>query len=50
MNTEFWLGNLNLGSPRRRWEDNVRMDLTEIRWEGVELDAFGSRWGLMAGS
>jgi hypothetical protein len=21
--------------PRRRWENNIRMDLREIRWEGV---------------
>jgi hypothetical protein len=21
---------------RRRWEDNIRIDLREIRWEGVE--------------
>jgi len=25
-----------LGRPRRRWEDNIRMDLREIRWEVVE--------------
>jgi len=25
-----------LGSPRRRWEDNIRLDLTEIGWEGVD--------------
>jgi hypothetical protein len=24
------------GRPRRRWEDNMRMDLTERRWEGVD--------------
>jgi hypothetical protein len=24
-----------LGRPRRRWEDNIRMDLREIRWKGV---------------
>jgi len=24
------------GRHRRRWEENVRMDLTEIGWEGVE--------------
>jgi hypothetical protein len=23
-----------LGRPRRRWEDNVKMDLKEIRWKG----------------
>jgi len=25
-----------LGRPRRRWEDNVRMNLREIGWEGVD--------------
>jgi hypothetical protein len=25
-----------LGKPRRRWEDNIRMDLKEIGWEGVD--------------
>jgi hypothetical protein len=24
------------GRPRRRWEDNIRMDLKEIVWEGVD--------------
>jgi hypothetical protein len=24
-----------LGRPRRRWEDNIRMDLKETVWEGV---------------
>jgi hypothetical protein len=24
-----------LGRPRCRWEDNIRMDLREIEWEGV---------------
>jgi hypothetical protein len=23
--------------PRRSWEDNIRMDLREIGWEGVDL-------------
>jgi hypothetical protein len=31
-----------LGGPRRRWEDNVRMDLLEIEWEIYELDLSGS--------
>jgi hypothetical protein len=26
----------SLGKPRRRWEDNIRMDLREIGWEGVD--------------
>jgi hypothetical protein len=25
-----------LGRPRRRWEDGIRMDLTEIGWRSVE--------------
>jgi hypothetical protein len=24
-----------LGRPRRRWEENIRLDLREIRWEVV---------------
>jgi hypothetical protein len=35
-----WAGNVPerkrpLGRPRRRWE-NIRMDLREIGWEGVD--------------
>jgi hypothetical protein len=26
----------SLGIPRRRWEDNIRMDLREIRWSGID--------------
>jgi hypothetical protein len=25
-------GKRPLGRPRRRWEDNMKVDLTEIRW------------------
>jgi hypothetical protein len=25
-----------LGRPRRRWEDNIKIDLREIRWSGVD--------------
>ena len=25
-----------LGRPRRRWEDNIKMDLKEIGWEDVD--------------
>jgi hypothetical protein len=25
-----------LGRPRYRWEDNIKMDLKEIGWEGAE--------------
>jgi hypothetical protein len=27
----------SLGRPRHRWEDNIRMDLREIRLEGVDF-------------
>jgi hypothetical protein len=26
-----------LGRPRRRWVKNIKMDLREIRWDGVDL-------------
>jgi hypothetical protein len=29
-------GKRPLGRSRRRWEDNIRMDLREIGWEGVD--------------
>jgi hypothetical protein len=35
MHTIFWLGNLN-GRHRQRWEGNIRKDLTDTGWEGVE--------------
>jgi hypothetical protein len=25
-----------LGRPRRRWEDNIKMDLREIEWGGMD--------------
>jgi hypothetical protein len=25
-----------LGRPRHRWEDNIRMDLIEIGWGGID--------------
>jgi hypothetical protein len=25
-----------LGRPRRRWMDNIKMDLTEIGWDGYD--------------
>jgi hypothetical protein len=30
-------GERSLGRPRRRWEDNIRMDLREIGWGGMDL-------------
>jgi hypothetical protein len=29
-------GKRPLGRPRRRWVENVRMDLGEIGWDGVD--------------
>jgi hypothetical protein len=29
-------GNRPLGRQRRRWVDNIQMDLREIGWDGVE--------------
>jgi len=26
-------GKRKLGKPRRRWEDNIKTDLQEVRWE-----------------
>jgi len=37
----------NIGRPRYRWKDNIRMDLWKIRWEGVEwmhLAQNGDQW------
>jgi hypothetical protein len=29
-------GKRRLGGPRRMWEDNIRMDLREIGWGGMD--------------
>jgi hypothetical protein len=29
-------GKRPLGRPRRRWADNIKMDLKEIEWDGVD--------------
>jgi len=36
-----------LGRPRRRWEDNIRMDLREVGWwcvDWMELAQDRDRW------
>jgi hypothetical protein len=36
-----------LGSPRGKWEDNIKMDLREIGWDGVDfirLAQYGDQW------
>ena len=50
MQTGFWWGNLrerdHLGDPRRRWEDNIKMDLQEVGCGGRA----GSGSGQLAGT
>ena len=39
-----------LGRPRRRWEDNIRMDLREVRCgcvDWMELAQFRDRWSAL---
>jgi hypothetical protein len=38
-------GKRPLGRPRGRWADNIKMDLREIGWDGVEWIDNGSGWG-----
>jgi hypothetical protein len=37
-----------LGRPRRRWKDNIKMDLREVGW-GHGLDRSGLGYGQVAG-
>jgi hypothetical protein len=40
-------GRRPLGRPRRRWEDNIKMDLREDGWEGMDWINLGQdrdRW------
>jgi hypothetical protein len=43
-------GKRPLGRPGCRWEDNIRMDLKDIRLDWIALDASGSGYGPVAGS
>ena len=43
-------GKRTLGRPRRRWEDNIKMDLQEVRSEGYGLTQGGSGYGELAGT
>ena len=40
------IGKRHLGIPRRRWEDNIRMDLKRNRYHYEEMGWFGSGQGL----
>jgi hypothetical protein len=39
-------GRRPLGRPRRRWEDNIKMDLQEVGWgmNWIELAQVRDRW------
>ena len=40
-------GKRALGRPRRRWEDNIKMNLQEVGWGGmdwIELAQDGDKW------
>jgi hypothetical protein len=39
-------GRRPLGRPRRRWEDNIKMDLQEVEWgmDWIELAQYRDRW------
>jgi hypothetical protein len=30
-------GKRPLGRPRHRWKDNIKMDLQEVEWEGMDM-------------
>jgi hypothetical protein len=43
-------GKIPLGRPRRRWLENMKMDLREIGWDGmdwIELAQDNDRGGLL---
>jgi hypothetical protein len=37
-------GKRPLGRPRRRWVDNIRMDLGEVGWGDVDWIGHGVMW------
>jgi hypothetical protein len=46
-------GRRRLGRPRRRWVDNIKMDLGEVRWCDVDwigLAKDRNRWRALANS
>ena len=42
-------GKRPLGRPRSRWEDNIRMDLNEMGYEGSQMEGSCSGTGTVAG-
>jgi hypothetical protein len=46
-------GKRPLGRPRRRWVDNIKMDLGEVGWGGVDwidLAQDRDKWGALMNS
>jgi hypothetical protein len=43
-------GRRPIGRPRRRWQDNIKMDFQKVRLWGCGLDRAGSGQGQVAGS
>ena len=43
-------GERPLGRPRRRWEDNIKIDLQEVGCGGCGLDLAGTGLGQVAGT
>jgi hypothetical protein len=37
-------GNRPLGRPRRRWVDNIKVDLREIGWDGMDWIYLAEDW------
>jgi hypothetical protein len=40
-------GKKPLGRPRRRWVDNIKMDLREVGWDGmdwIDLAQYRDQW------
>jgi hypothetical protein len=42
-------GRRPLGRPRRRWEDNIKMDLQDVRWgiDCIQLAQDRDRWAVV---
>jgi hypothetical protein len=44
---------ISIGRPRRRWVDNIRMDLGEVGWDDVDWIGVAqdrNRWGALVNS
>jgi hypothetical protein len=38
-----------LGRRRRRWEDNMNVNLQEVEWGGMGCIGLAEKWGELAG-